>query len=251
MLRTLSGRSSHVCSNSRCTPRAKLRTAITNRKSEPDDTDVVFVAVDGARSVPDRLGAASGQGVAIDERIAPCPRPGLRQHRARQDRQRDQGGERAGGQRHRPVEARDDLKTVQDAEHERRPQPERQRPHDPLAVDRPRRQLAALAGVSDIALREPVARSLPFRARNRSLGDCVAQLLVVTGRLVCVADGKLSQRLVESPALADVGGDRDRRRRCGRGRGRGPCRTRSRTRRGAGATSSPLGITFMSRNCRT
>lgn len=50
---------------------------------------------------------------------------------------------------------RDDLKAVQDAQHERRTQPERQRPHDPLAVDRdPRRQPGALEGVSDIALRE-------------------------------------------------------------------------------------------------
>ena len=38
VLRTLSGSSSHVSSNSRCTARLKLRTAI-NRKKHPDESD--------------------------------------------------------------------------------------------------------------------------------------------------------------------------------------------------------------------
>ena len=47
MLRTLNGRRSHVRSNSRCMPRAKLSTAITNSNAPITPTSV-FVAVDGA-----------------------------------------------------------------------------------------------------------------------------------------------------------------------------------------------------------
>ncbi|HKR99259.1 MAG TPA: AfsR/SARP family transcriptional regulator, partial [Candidatus Dormibacteraeota bacterium] len=58
-----------------------------------------------------------------------------RQDRADDDRQRNQSGERAGRERDRAIEASHPLKPVQHAQHERRPQPERQDPRDPLAVD--------------------------------------------------------------------------------------------------------------------
>jgi hypothetical protein len=53
---------------------------------------------------------------------------------ARDDRQRDERRERSRGQGDRAVEARDLLKPVDDAQHELGPQPERQRPNGPLAI---------------------------------------------------------------------------------------------------------------------
>ena len=49
MLRTLSGSSSQVCSNSRCTVRLKLRTA-TIRKRKPMMPMVVLVPEGGAKT---------------------------------------------------------------------------------------------------------------------------------------------------------------------------------------------------------
>ena len=48
VLRTLSGLSSHVCSNSRCTARVKLRTA-TRRNRNPTMPRVVLVPEGGAK----------------------------------------------------------------------------------------------------------------------------------------------------------------------------------------------------------
>ena len=48
VLRTLSGASSQVCSNSRCTPRVKLRTAIM-RKKKPTMPRLVSVPEGGAK----------------------------------------------------------------------------------------------------------------------------------------------------------------------------------------------------------
>ena len=90
---------------------------------------------DGRREdVPDRLGAAARQLVAVDDALRGALAPELRGHRAGDDRQRDRGGERAGGQRDRAVEARHLLEPVDDAQHELRPQPERQRADDALAI---------------------------------------------------------------------------------------------------------------------
>ena len=98
---------------------------------------LVLVPVGRREDVPDRLGAAARQLVAVDDALGRALAPELRRHRARDDQQRDRRGERAGRQRDRAVESRDLLKPVDDAEHELRPQPERQRPHDALAIHAP------------------------------------------------------------------------------------------------------------------
>ena len=93
---------------------------------------------DGRREdVRDRLGAASGQLVAVDDALRRVLAAELRGHGAGDDRQRDRGRERAGGQRDRAVESRELLEPADDAEHELRPQPERERPHDALAIHAP------------------------------------------------------------------------------------------------------------------
>ena len=77
--------------------------------------------------------------------------------------------------------------------------------------------LAQALGVSDDCVRAKVTQPLGLgrlflsvRAFDRSVRDCVVQLLVVAGGLARVAGGKLTQGLVELAALADVGVDRDR-----------------------------------------
>ena len=136
VLRTLSGSSSQVCSISRCTAREKLRTA-TMQEEEPDDAKAGVGARGRGEDVADRLGAASGQVVTVDDAVGRALPSELRRQGARDDRQRDQGRERSGGQRDRAVESRHLLKPVDHAQHELGPQPERQRPHDALAIHPP------------------------------------------------------------------------------------------------------------------
>ena len=88
------------------------------------------------------------------------------------------------------------------------------------------------------------------RALNDSAGDRVRELAVVTGGLAGVAGGELSERLVESAALADVGPDRDRVAGPGVGSGQDISTAVANSVR-RWAISSPRGITFMSRNWRT
>ena len=108
-----------------------------HEKEESDDAEACVRAGGRREDVRDRLGAASRQLVTVDDAVGRALPPELRGHRARDDRQRDRRGERGGGQRDRAVESRDLLKPVDDAEHELGPQPERQRPHDALAIHVP------------------------------------------------------------------------------------------------------------------
>ena len=105
-----------------------------HEEQEPDDAEARALPVGRREDVLDRLGAASGQLVAVDDALGRALAPELRGHGAGDDHQRDRRRERAGGQRDRAVESRHLLKPVDDAQHELRPQPERQRPHDALAV---------------------------------------------------------------------------------------------------------------------
>ena len=104
------------------------------QEEEADDAEAGARARGRREDVLDRLGAAAGELVAVDDAVGRALAPELRGHGAGEDGQGDRGRERAGGQGDRAVEARHLLKAVDDAQHELRPQPERQRPHDALAV---------------------------------------------------------------------------------------------------------------------
>ena len=81
VLRTLSGSSSQVCSNSRCTAREKLSTA--TEEEEPDDAKARARARGRREDFPDRLGAAAGQVVTVDDVIGCVFAPELRGQGAR------------------------------------------------------------------------------------------------------------------------------------------------------------------------
>ena len=122
-----------------------------HEEQQPEEADAGARARGRREDIPDRLGAASAQVVARDDAIGRAPAPEPRGHGAGDDRQRDGGRERTGGQGDRPVESRHLLKPVDDAEHELRPQPERQRPDDALAVHAPPPELSRLVARHDSA----------------------------------------------------------------------------------------------------
>ena len=133
LLRTLSGLSSHVCSNSRCTARVKLSSA-TRKNTNPTRPRLVLDA--GRREdVVDRLRAAARQPIAVDDAVGGVLPAEARRDRARDDRQRDDRGQRARRERHRAVEAHHLLEAADHPQHELRPQPERQGADDPLTID--------------------------------------------------------------------------------------------------------------------
>ena len=90
--------------------------------------------------------------------------PRLGGDRARDDRQWDDGRERARGQCDRAIEPGHLLKAVDHAEHEPWPQPERQRPHDAFAVWQPARHLRAGARSPRTPRPRAAARSRPARS---------------------------------------------------------------------------------------
>ena len=98
---------------------------------------LVFVPDARREDVLDRLGAASRQVVTVDDALGRALASEFGREGARNDRQRDERRERSGGQGDRAVEARHLLKPVDDAQHELRPQPERQRPDGVLAIHAP------------------------------------------------------------------------------------------------------------------
>ena len=105
VLRTLSGLSFQVCSIRRCTARGEAQHR-DQEEEDPDDAEARARARRRREDVLDRLGAAAGQLVAVDDALGgPLP-PSCEVTRAGDDHQRDRGGERAGGQGDRAVEPR-------------------------------------------------------------------------------------------------------------------------------------------------
>ena len=108
-----------------------------HEEKEPDDAKARARARGRREDILDRLGTASGQVVTVDDALGRALASELRREGARDDRQRDERRERSRGQGDRAVEPRELLKPVDDTEHELRPQPERERPHDALAIHAP------------------------------------------------------------------------------------------------------------------
>jgi hypothetical protein len=114
------------------------------QKERSHDTEARARACGRREDVPDRLRAAAGQAVALDDALGRALAPQLHGERTDEDHQRDHRRQRAGGQRDRTIEATDLLEPVDDAEHELRTQPERQGPHDALAIHAPPRCVVEL-----------------------------------------------------------------------------------------------------------
>ena len=139
------------------------------QEEEPDDAEARARAGGRREDVPDRLGAASGQVVPVDDAVGRALAAELRGHRARDDHQRDRGRERGRGQCDRAVESRDLLEAVDDAEHELRPQPERQRADDALAVS-PRSRIGA--GHGQVLSAGAAGRARSARTPGRAAPFC-------------------------------------------------------------------------------
>ena len=139
-----------------------------HEKQEPDDAEGRPHPRGRREDVPDRRGAASGQLIAIDDPLGRGLAPDLGGHGARDDRQRDRRGERAGGQGDRAVESRDLLEPADDAKHELRPQPEREQADDALG---------AIAQASSTVARPFSQRACahPLRRRKQAVDDVDAQ----------------------------------------------------------------------------
>ena len=106
-------------------------------KKRNPTTPRLVLTPEGDEDVIDRGGAAAGQLVAVDDAVGRALAPELSGRSADDDGQWNRGGECAGGQGDRAVEARNLLEPVDDAQHELRPKPECQGTHDALALRAP------------------------------------------------------------------------------------------------------------------